>query len=141
MPDITCSSTSIGVDARLGGKSKKVLMSSMGVDGRDSGLPTILAESVEGLGLVPKEASDRTLVVGEGFLLLGIGEEVEESGMANREGKPGELVSARGKSGMSNIFRKSSISRSIDESDIGRISVDRRVVLLYASCGLLNTKQ
>jgi hypothetical protein len=141
VPDISCSSTSIGVDARLEGKSKKVLMSSMGVDGRDSGLPSKLAEPVEGLGLVPKEASDRTLVVGEGFLLFGIGEEGEESGMANRERKSGELVSAGGKSGMSNIFRKSSISRSIGECDMGRISVDRPVVRLYASCGLLNTKR
>ena len=80
-----------------------------------------LAESIEGLGRVPnpKEASDRTMrgvVIGEG-LLLGIGEEVGESGMANKETKSGEF-SVRGESGMSNISRKSSISRSVGETDI-----------------------
>jgi hypothetical protein len=128
--DISCSSTSIGVDGRLGGMSKKVLTSSMGVDGRDSGLSKKLAESISGRGLVPKEASDRTLVVGEGFLLLGIWEGGEESGMANTERKYGELVSAGGECGISKIFRKSSISRSIGECDMGGISVDRPVVRL-----------
>jgi hypothetical protein len=124
MLDISCSSTSIGVDGRLEGMSKKVLMSSRGVDGRDSGLSKKLAESMEGLGRVSKEVSDRTLVFGQGFLLLRIGEEGEESGMANRERKSGEWVSSGGDSGMSNTSRKSSISRSIGESDMGGISVD-----------------
>ena len=57
--------------------------------------------------------------MGEESVLLGVGDDDEESGMAKRECDiSAEGVSARGESGMFNMSCKSCISRSSGQTDM-----------------------